>query len=119
MHRPDVLQLLNKPTKDLALVDGRSFGPALVPEDEPGMIDAQGVEDRGVDVVDVEPVFDGMEADLVGLADDDSRLDAAAGHPHGEAVGVMVAAVAFLGHRRAAELAAPDDQRLVRAGRGA
>ena len=40
-------------------------------------------------------------------------LDAAAGHPHGEAVGVVVAAVAFLRHRRAAELAAPDDQGLV------
>ena len=40
-------------------------------------------------------------------------LHAAAGHPHGEAVGVVVAAVALLAHRRAAELAAPDDQRLV------
>ena len=39
-------------------------------------------------------------------------LDAAAGQPHRKALDVVVAAVA-LGHRRAAELAAPDDQRVV------
>ena len=59
-------------------------------------------------------VLDGVEAELVGLAEGDARLDAAAGQPHGEGVGVMVAAVvAALDHRRAAELAAPDDQRVV------
>ena len=42
-----------------------------------------------------------------------SRLEhAAAGQPHREALDVVVAAVA-LRHRRAAELAAPDDQRVV------
>ena len=40
-------------------------------------------------------------------------LDASAGHPHGESVRIMVAAIAFFRHRRAAELAAPDDQRFV------
>ena len=39
-------------------------------------------------------------------------LDAAAGHPDRKALDVVVAAVA-LGHRRPAELAAPDHQRLV------
>ena len=57
-------------------------------------------------------------AEFVRLAEDDARLDAAAGHPDGEAVRVVVAAqelraAAGLVHRRAAELAAPDDQRLV------
>ena len=65
-------------------------------------------------VVDVDAVLDDVEAELVGLAERDARLDAAAGQPHGEGVGVMVAAVvAALHHRRAAELAAPDDQRVV------
>ena len=43
-------------------------------------------------------------------------LDAAAGQPHGEAVEVVVAADEFaarFAHRRAAELAAPDDERVV------
>ena len=48
----------------------------------------------------------------------DAPLDAAAGHPEGEAVGVVVAAeerraAARLVHRGAAELAAPDHERLV------
>ena len=66
-------------------------------------------------VLDVEPVVDGGAAQLVGLADADAPLDAAAGHPHREAVGVVVAAgpLGVLGGRLAAELAAPDDQRLV------
>ena len=36
-------------------------------------------------VVDVDLVLDGVEAELVGLAERDARLDAAAGQPHGEA----------------------------------
>ena len=62
-----------QPVVNLALVDGRAFGPALVAVDQPGVVDAQDVEDRGVEVVDVEPVLDGVQADLVGLADDDAR----------------------------------------------
>ena len=55
-----------------------------------------------------------LKPKLVGLAERDARLDAAAGQPHREGVGVVVAAVvAALDHRRAAELAAPDDQRVV------
>ena len=66
-------------------------------------------------VLDVEAVGDGRAAELVGLADADAALDPAAGHPHREAVGVVVAAgpLGVLGGRLAAELAAPDDQGLV------
>ncbi len=57
-------------------------------------------------------------AQLVGGADGDARLDAAAGHPDGEAVRMVVAAQELraaprLVHRRAAELAAPDHQGVV------
>ena len=60
-------------------------------------------------------VLDDVEAEFVGLAEDDAGLDAAAGEPHREGVDVVVAAdgVAVLAHRRAAEFAAPDDQRVV------
>ena len=75
---------------------------------------------RGVQVVDVDPVLDDVEAEVVGLAERDARLDAAAGQPHGEGVGVVVAAVvAALDHRRAAELAAPDRPACRRAARAA
>ena len=75
------------------------------------VVDAHQVKNRGVNVVDVEAVFDRVQADFVGLADGLAAFDAAAGHPHRKAVRIMVAAVAFFGHRRAAEFAAPDDQR--------
>ena len=77
---------------------------------------------RRVQVVDVDLVLDGLEAELVGRAVDVAALDAAAGQPHREAVVVVVAAVDLAGvragrrqldRRRAAELAAPDDQRVV------
>ena len=58
-------------------------------------------------------LLDGVEADGVGRADDLAALDAAAGHPHGEAQVVVVAAPARFGLGRAAELAAPEDQRAV------
>src|SRR3954454_6411820 len=69
--------------------------------------------------MDADLVLDGLEAELVGGAVDVAALDAAAGHPDGETVVVVVAAV-HLAHVRAgggeldgggaAELAAPDDQ---------
>ena len=79
------------------------------------VVEAQQVQDRGVQVVDVDAVLGDVEAELVAFAERDARLDAAAGEPHGEGVGVMVAAVvaAALDHRRAAELAAPDHERVV------
>src|SRR5262249_15236345 len=57
-------------------------------------------------------------AEVVRLAIDDARLDAAAGHPDGEAARVMIAAVVVarqlaLAVDRPAELAAPDHQRIV------
>ena len=80
---------------------------------QPARVEAELVQDRGVDVGDVVAVLDGVEAELVGRAVDDAALDAAAGQPDREAVGVVVAAVAALRPGRAAELGRPDDQRLV------
>ena len=78
------------------------------------MVEAEQVQDRRVQVVDVDLILRDVEAELVGLADSDAGLHAAAGHPHGEGVRMMVAAVgAALHHRRAAKLAAPDHQRVV------
>src|SRR5262245_51946057 len=63
----------------------------------------------------MESIFDGVVAQLVGRADADAALDAAAGEPHGEAVAVVVAAGALgiLRSRLAAELAAPDYDRRI------
>ena len=64
-------------------------------------------------VVDVQPVLHGVQADVVGGADGAAAANASAGDPHGEAVGVVVAAVPLFAHGRAAEFAPPDDERVV------
>ena len=46
------------------------------------VVEAQQVQDRGVQVVDVDLVLDGLEAELVGRAVDVPPLHAAAGQPH-------------------------------------
>ena len=82
------------------------------------MVEAQEVQNRGVQVVDVDGLLDGRVAELVGGAVDLAALDAAAGEPDRKAPVVVVAAHARLAAReldgrRAAELAAADHQRLL------
>ena len=78
------------------------------------VVDAEQGEHRGVHVVDVHRVFRGVVAVVVGAAVAEATADAAASHPHREAFGVVIAAVVGrLGHRRAAKLAAPQQQRVV------
>src|SRR5215510_4333156 len=71
------------------------------------------MQDRRVDVVDVRPFFNRAQPDLIRGADDLSAFDTAAGHPHRETPGVVVAPVAFLVEWRAAEFTAPYDQRRI------
>src|SRR5439155_14390102 len=71
-----------------------------------------------LEVVDARLPLGDEVAELVGCAEGDAGLDAAARQPDGEAVRVMVAAeelraAARLVHRGAAELAAPDDQSVL------
>src|SRR5665213_4181381 len=82
------------------------------------MVDAEAVQDRGVERVDVDRILHDVVAEVVGLAIDHARLDAAAGHPDREAARVMIAAIILARQRaltvdRAAEFAAPDDERLI------
>jgi len=89
------------------------FEPLVAGDFEPAGVQAELMQDRGVDVGDVMAVFDGVEAQLVGRAVGDAPLDATAGHPDREAEGMMVAAVASLRARGAAKLGRPDHDRVV------
>src|SRR5262249_54870483 len=82
---------------------------------EPLVVEAEQVQEGGVQVVDVDLVRDGGEAELVGGAVDVAAFDAAAGQPHREAVVVVVAAAegGQFGDGGAAELAAPQDEGAV------
>src|SRR5436305_13657244 len=89
--------------------------PALEFVGEPGMVEAEQMHHGRVQVMDVDWVLDDVESELVRFAEANSGFDAAACHPHGECVGVMVAAVgAALDHRGAAEFSAPDNERVVK-----
>src|SRR5690242_20638091 len=89
-----------------------------MPEGQPGVIDAQAVQQRGVEIVNVDTVADDVIAIIVRLAMAHARLRSPAGNPQAEATPVMVAAIIVLGQRPlavhgAAELASPNHQRLV------
>src|SRR5205823_711104 len=71
------------------------------------------VQKSGVQIVDGDALVDGTEAELVRGAVAGPALEAAAGHEHGEAVGVVVAAVTAFGNGGAAEFASPDDSGLA------
>ena len=85
--------------------------------DEPVVIEAEEVQDRRLEVVGGDDVFDRAVADLVGGAVGHAPLDPAAGQPDREALAVVVAAggrigISF-GDRQPADLAAPVDERRV------
>src|SRR4030095_2815091 len=75
------------------------------------VIESEQVKYGRVEIVDVHAVFDGVVADVVGGAVNESRFHSAAGHPDRIAVGVVVAPVAAFADRGAPEFARPDDQR--------
>ena len=85
---------------------------------QPRVIDAEAVQQRGVEIVDVDRIAGDVEAVVVRFAVGDTRTNASPGKPHCEAAAVVVAAVVFggwlpLSVDRATELTAPDDHRFV------
>src|SRR5262249_27051733 len=98
---------------DITVDVGQAEVAAGVPERQPLVVQTHEMKNGRVQVVDVDAVLDGTEAELVRRPVGHAALDAAAGHPHREAPVVVVAAVAALAGRGAAELAAPDDERVV------
>ena len=95
--------------------DAGEFGvEALEFEGQALMVESEEMENGGVKVADVDAVFGGVKPEVVALAQSKARLNAAAGKPISERVRMMVATVvAALNHRRAAEFAAPNDERLI------
>ena len=86
---------------------------------KPVGVEAELLQDRRMQVFDVEAVFDGVAPQVVGLADAGSSLDSAAGHPHREAISVVITpgALGVFSGGLAAKLASPNDQGLVKQAR--
>ena len=93
------------------LVD--ALGAAFVLIHEAGVIDTEEMQDGGVEIVDMEAVLYRIQTELIRGAVGAAALHTAAGHPHGEAGGVVIASIAFFAHGGPAEFAAPDDEGFV------
>src|SRR5438105_2997295 len=73
------------------------------------MIDPHQPQNRGMDVVNMDLVFDSAKPELIRLADGFSAFDAAPRHPGCETVGVVIAAIAPLHHGGAAKFTRPNN----------
>ena len=76
------------------------------------VVDAQKMQHRGVEVVAVRFPFLRLVSPVVALSVGDSRFDAGSGQPGDELAAVVIATVATLSERGAAELGRPDQQRV-------
>ena len=77
------------------------------------VIQTQQVQERGVQVVDVDFVLGGAQAHGIGRAIRQAPFDACPGQPETVAPGIVIAPFALFAHRHSPEFAAPDDQRVV------
>lgn len=79
------------------------------------VIHAHQVEDGGVEVVDMDAIGDGGEAEFVGFAVGLASLDFPACHPHGEAIRVVISTgfVDPFAEGHATKFSAPDDQGFI------
>ena len=81
------------------------------------MVVSEAVEERGIQVVDMDRIADDVVSVVVGLAVNDSGPDPPAGHPNRVTTAVVVAAVIVLHSPLAvdgpSELPPPDDERVV------
>src|SRR5215471_6615137 len=69
------------------------------------------MEDRRVDIAEVDRVHGGAEADIIGCTNDLAAFDSAASHPHREAEIVVIAALTALSFGAAAKLTTPYHKR--------
>ena len=76
------------------------------------VIESQKVQNRGVKIVYVHTIFDGVIADVIGCAVYKTRFHPAAGHPYRIAVWIVISPVAAFADRRSPKFAGPNDQRI-------
>src|SRR2546425_1596803 len=98
----------------MAVNVGEAARGAVVVVGETSVVEAEQMEDGGVEVIDGAWVLLGFPAELIGRAVAESALYSRAGHPGGESEGVVVATFrAGLVGRHAAELRCPENEGVV------
>src|SRR5262245_21431788 len=86
---------------------------AVVAVDQAFVVEAELVQDRGVEIRNFDNVFDRTVANVVRGAVDVAGLEAAAGQDQAEGVAIVISTGAVLRYREPAELAAPNDDGLI------
>ena len=105
---------------DFAVDVGESVIAAEVASGEFEVIDAEQVEQGGVEIVDVDSTGHDAVAEVIGFAVGEAGFDSAAGHPGAEALGLVFASVLIdggfaaevLAPGGASKLAAPEHERV-------
>ena len=104
---------------NMAMHIGQPELAARVEMGQPLVVDAELMQDRRLQVMHVDRLIDDMEPKVIGRSIAEAPLHPAAGQPHRVRLRMMIATEAsaecgiVLDHRRASELATPDDERLV------
>src|SRR5258708_5829637 len=104
---------------DMPLDVGKPEIAALKPIGELFVIEAEQVQDRGLQIVDSDFVADHREAKFIGFTIADAVFDAAACQEHRETIRIMIAAENRAGRGASfaegcpAKFAAPNDERLI------
>ena len=99
-------------TLEVAFIEIDPFGASLVHIDDFGVIETEQTKDRGMQIVDVNLVFDRMQTEFVGFADDLSAFTPPPAIHMVKPVGLWSRSSPFslIG---VLEFSTPDDQRLV------
>src|SRR5438045_3815314 len=102
----------------LAMNIGQPIVPAFVAVSQALVVDPEVLQQRRVEVMHAHGVFGDVVSEIIGLAMDIPGLEAAAGDPDGEALGMMIAAEIVLADRSlriggAAKFTTPDDDGVI------
>ena len=92
---------------------GQSHLPTAVVDGQGFVLHPEQVHHGGVQVVDLERIFNRVVAKIIRRALDRPWFGSAARHPDGEAMWVVIASVVALGKRGASKLSGKDHQGLV------
>ncbi len=74
------------------------------------MVEAEQVEECGMQIMDMHSILNRVVAELIGGPIDKTAFYAAPGHPYGVTIRIMVATVRALSPWRASKLPTPDNQ---------
>ena len=76
------------------------------------MIKPEGIQQRGMEVMHMHRVFDGMKSEIIRRSISQTTFNTSARHPHRECRRMMIAAVAIFDRWRSPKFRAPDNQRV-------